>query len=125
MIKGAKSDVSKLEEKFIVKIKVVIPPNNKNEPLRINKIEIIVIPIGLLIFIKKIINTSIYKYIIQSILNIIESISYVQSILGGNILTIIINIIIIYYLYRKEVKDYFHNVKKKSSFSSSSLDDLR
>ena len=72
-----------------------------------------------------IISNTIIILMILSILNIIESISYVQSILGGNILTIIINIIIIYYLYRKEVKDYFHNVKKKSSFSSSSLDDLR
>jgi hypothetical protein len=63
-VKGTESNVSKLEEKFIVKIKVAIPPNNKNEPLRIIKIEIIVIPIGLLIFIKKMINTSIYKRII-------------------------------------------------------------
>jgi hypothetical protein len=58
-VKGTESNVSKLEEKFIVKIKVAIPPNNKNEPLRIIKIEIIVIPIGLLIFMKNLINTSI------------------------------------------------------------------
>lgn len=62
--------------------------------------------------------------IVLSVFNIIESMSNGQSILGGNILTIIINSILIYYLYRKEVKDYFHNVNRKSSFSSS-LDDLR
>jgi hypothetical protein len=59
MVKGTESKVSKLEGKFIVKIKVAIPPNNRNEPLRISKIEIIVIPIGLLIFMKNLINTSI------------------------------------------------------------------
>jgi hypothetical protein len=62
--------------------------------------------------------------IVLSVFNIIESMSNGQSILGGNIITIIINSIIVYYLYRKEVKDYFHNVNKKSYFSSS-LDDLR
>lgn len=62
--------------------------------------------------------------IVLSVFNIIESMSNGQSILGGNILTIIINSILIYYLYRKEVKDYFHNVNRKSFFSSS-LDDLR
>lgn len=62
--------------------------------------------------------------IVLSVFNIIESMSNGQSILGGNIITIIINSIIVYYLYRKEVKDYFHNVNRKSYFSSS-LDDLR
>jgi hypothetical protein len=47
-----------------------------------------------------------------------------ESILGGTLITILINSIIIYYLFRKEVKDYFHNANRKSSFSSS-LDDLR
>jgi hypothetical protein len=62
--------------------------------------------------------------IVVSLFNIIESTSNVQSILGGNILTIIINSLIVYYFYRKVVQDYFHNVNRKSSFSSS-LDDLR
>jgi hypothetical protein len=62
--------------------------------------------------------------IVLSVFNIIESMSNGQSILGGNILTILINSIVVYYLYRKEVKDYFPNVNRKSSFSSS-LDDLR
>ena len=57
-VKGTESNWSK-EEKFFVTIKVVIPPNKRNEPLRIIKIEIIVIPIGLLIFTKNLINTSI------------------------------------------------------------------
>lgn len=47
-----------------------------------------------------------------------------ESILGGTLITILINSIIIYYLFRKEVKDYFHNANRKSSFFSS-LDDLR
>jgi hypothetical protein len=62
--------------------------------------------------------------ILLTVFNMIESMSNGQSILGGNILTMIINSIIVYYLYRREIKDYFHNVNKKSSFSSS-LDDLR
>lgn len=62
--------------------------------------------------------------IVLSVFNIIESMSNGQSILGGNALTIIINSILIYYLYRKEARDYFYNVNRKSSFSSS-LDDLR
>lgn len=78
----------------------------------------------IIISIISIISNTIIILIMLSIFNIIESISNGQSILGGNILTIIINCIIIYYLYRKEVKDYFHNVNRKSSFSSS-LDDLR
>ena len=62
--------------------------------------------------------------IVVSVLDIIESMFNEESILGGNILNIIINSIIVYYLYRKEIKDYFHNVNRKSFFSSS-LDDLR
>jgi len=62
--------------------------------------------------------------IVVSVFDTIESMFNEESILGGNILTIIINSIIVYYLYRKEVKDYFHNVNRKSYFSSS-LDDLR
>ena len=62
--------------------------------------------------------------IVVSVFDIIESMFNEESILGGNILNIIINSIIVYYLYRKEVKDYFHNVNRKSYFSSS-LDDLR
>lgn len=78
----------------------------------------------IIISIISIVSNIIIILIMLSIFNIIESISNGQSILGGNILIIIINSIIIYYLYRKEVKDYFHNVNRKSSFSSS-LDDLR
>src|SRR5688572_16594999 len=62
--------------------------------------------------------------ILLTVFNMIESMYNGQSILIGNILTMIINSIIVYYLYRKEIKDYFHNVNRKSSFSSS-LDDLR
>ena len=62
--------------------------------------------------------------IVVSLFDTIESMFNEESILGGNILTIIINSIMVYYLYRKEVKDYFHNVNRKSYFSSS-LDDLR
>ena len=62
--------------------------------------------------------------ILLTVFNMIESMYNGQLILIGNILTMIINSIIVYYLYRKEIKDYFHNVNRKSSFSSS-LDDLR
>lgn len=78
----------------------------------------------IIISIISIVSNTIIILIVLSIFAIIESISSGQSILGGNILTILINSIIVYYLYRKDVKDYFHNVNKKSSFSSS-LDDLR
>jgi hypothetical protein len=55
----------------------------------------------------------------------VESISNTPSILFGNVLTIIINTLIIYYLLRKEVKDYFaYKSTNRSSFSSS-FDDLR
>jgi uncharacterized membrane protein (DUF2068 family) len=78
----------------------------------------------IIISIISIVSNTIIILIVLSIFAIIESISSGQSILGGNILTILINSIIVYYLYRKDVKDYFHNINKKSSFSSS-LDDLR
>lgn len=78
----------------------------------------------IIISIISIVSNTIIILIVLSISTIIESISSGQSILGGNILTILINSIIVYYLYRKDVKDYFHNVNKKSSFSSS-LADLR
>jgi hypothetical protein len=55
----------------------------------------------------------------------IELIINDPSILVGNILTIIINTLIICYLLRKEVKAYFDfRSHKKSSFSSS-FGDLR
>ena len=41
-----------------------MPVNNRNDPLSIIKIEIIVIPIGRFIFIRIFFNTWIYKYII-------------------------------------------------------------
>lgn len=78
----------------------------------------------IIISIISIVSNIIIILILLSIFNIIESTSNGQSILGGNILTILINGIIVYYLYRKEVKDYFHNVNRTSSFYSS-LDDLR
>ncbi len=52
--------------KFEARKKATIPLNSKNEPLRIIKIEIIVIPIGRLLLIKNfVIYISIYKYIIS------------------------------------------------------------
>lgn len=64
--------------------------------------------------------------IVLSLSSIVDSILSRPSIIVGNILTIIINISIIYYLFRKEVKDYFDfSSNKKSFFSSSSLDELR
>jgi len=63
--------------------------------------------------------------IVLSLFTIIESILSNPSILVGNIFTIIINTLIIYYLLRKEVKEYFDfRSSKKPSFSSS-FDDLR
>ena len=53
------------------------------------------------------------------------SISSIQSILVGNILTIILNTIIIYYLFRKEVKDYFKFMSSQRSSFTSTFDDLR
>ncbi|MGE0242665.1 MAG: DUF2127 domain-containing protein [Nitrososphaeraceae archaeon] len=62
--------------------------------------------------------------IMAMVSSINPSISNGQSILGGPILTIVLNTIIVYYLYRKEIQDYFHHINGKSSYSSS-LDDLR
>ncbi len=53
------------------------------------------------------------------------SISSTHSIFIGNILTIIINTLIIYYLFRKEVKDYFKFMSSQRSSCTSSFDDLR
>ena len=63
--------------------------------------------------------------IVLSLFTIIESILSNPSILFGNIFTVIINSLIIFYLLRKEVKEYFDfRSSKKPSFSSS-FDDLR
>ncbi|MGI0052045.1 MAG: hypothetical protein ACRD8K_09950 [Nitrososphaeraceae archaeon] len=63
--------------------------------------------------------------IVLGLFFIVESISSTPSILFGNVLTIIINTLIIFYLLRQEVKDYFtYRSSNKSSFSSS-FDDLR
>ena len=63
--------------------------------------------------------------IVLSLFTIIESILSNPSILFGNIFTIIINSLIIFYLLRKEVKEYFNfRSSKKPSFSSS-FDELR
>jgi hypothetical protein len=63
--------------------------------------------------------------IVLGLFFIVESIPSTPSILFGNVLTIIINTLIIYYLLRQEVKDYFtYRSSNKSSFSSS-FDDLR
>jgi hypothetical protein len=56
--------------------------------------------------------------------NINQSIGNGQSILGGPLLTIVINAIIVYYLYRNEIQNYFHEMNRRSSYFSS-LDDLR
>jgi hypothetical protein len=63
--------------------------------------------------------------IVLSLITIIESILSDPSMLVGNILTIIINILIICYLLRKEVKEYFDFMSHKKSSFSSSFDDLR
>lgn len=63
--------------------------------------------------------------IVLSWFPIAGSISSIQSILVGNILTIILNTLIIYYLFRKEVKDYFKFMSSQRSSFTSSFDDLR
>ena len=63
--------------------------------------------------------------IVLSLITIIESILSDPSMLVGNILTIIINILIICYLLRREVKEYFDFMSRKKSSFSSSFDDLR
>lgn len=71
-----------------------------------------------------VINLSIMSIAI-SILNV-TGILDTFTIFAGNIFTILLNAIIIYYLTRKEVKDFFVFSKSKSfSDSFSSLDDLR
>jgi len=62
----------------------------------------------------------------SAVLNMVKVINDSLAIFGGNIFTIIINSLIIYYLYKKEVKNYFIYSKNKfSSDSFSSLSDLR
>jgi hypothetical protein len=79
----------------------------------------------LIISIISIIGNILLILIILGLFFIVESIPSTPSILFGNILTIIINTLIIYYLLRKEVKDYFtYRYPNRSSFSSS-FDDLR
>ena len=63
--------------------------------------------------------------IVLSLFTIIESILSNPSILFGNIFTIIINSLIIFYLLRKEVKEYFDFRSSKKPFFSSSFDELR
>ena len=64
--------------------------------------------------------------IASTVLNMVNVIDDSLAIFGGNIFTIIINSLIIYYLYKKEVKNFF--IYSKNNFSSdsfSSLSDLR
>jgi uncharacterized membrane protein (DUF2068 family) len=63
--------------------------------------------------------------IVLSLLTIIESILSNPSILVGNIFTIIINSLIIFYLLRKDVKEYFDFKSSKKPSFSSSFDELR
>ena len=63
--------------------------------------------------------------IVLSLFTIIESILSNPSILFGNIFTIIINSLIIFYLLRKEIKEYFDFRSSKKPFFSSSFDELR
>ena len=64
--------------------------------------------------------------IASTVLNMVNVIDDSLAIFGGNIFTIIINSLIIYYLYKKEVKNFFIYSKNKfSSDSFSSLSDLR
>jgi len=78
----------------------------------------------LIISIISIIGNILLILIILGLFFTVESISITPSILFGNVLTIIINTLIIYYLLRKEVKDYFtYRSTNRSSFSS--FDDLR
>ena len=83
------------------------------------KMTIIIAVIGILINVMIIILASV-------ILNMVKVINDSLAIFGGNIFTIIINSLIIYYLYKKEVKNFF--IYSKNNFSSdsfSSLSDLR
>ena len=69
-IKEDKSNVSRWAAKFEARKKVTMPLNNRNDPLSIIKIEIIVIPMGRFIFIRIFFNTWIYKYIISKVSNL-------------------------------------------------------
>jgi hypothetical protein len=80
--------------------------------------------ITIIISVISIVTNIIILLMIGIVSNINSSISSVQSILGCPLLTIVINSIIVYYLYRKKIQVYFHHIHGKSSYSSS-LDDLR
>lgn len=79
----------------------------------------------LIISFMSLVGNSLMILTILSLLTVVESILNSPSILFGNILTIIINTLIIYYLLRKEVKDYFYFRSSNKSFFSSSFDELR
>src|SRR5574339_400238 len=57
--------------------------------------------------------------IASTVLNRVNVIDDSLAIFGGNIFTIIINSLIIYYLYKKEVKNFF--IYSKNNFSSDSF----
>ena len=64
-LKEVRSTLFKLSAKFDARKKDTIQLNSRNEPLRIIKVEIIIIPIGRLMLIKNfVIYIWIYKYII-------------------------------------------------------------
>jgi len=79
----------------------------------------------LIISFMSLVGNSLMILTVLSLLTVVESILNSPSILFGNILTIIINALIIYYLLRKEVKDYFYFRSSNKSFFSSSFDELR
>ncbi len=79
----------------------------------------------LIISFMSLVGNSLMILTVLSLLTVVESIFNSPSILFGNILTIIINTLIIYYLLRKEVKDYFYFRSSNKSFFSSSFDELR
>lgn len=79
----------------------------------------------LIISFMSLVGNSLMILTVLSLLTVVESILNGPSILFGNILTIIINTLIIYYLLRKEVKDYFYFRSSNKSFFSSSFDELR
>lgn len=79
----------------------------------------------LIISFMSLVGNSLMILTVLSLLTVVESILNSPSILFGNILTIIINTLIIYYLLRKEVKDYFYFRSSNKSFFSSSFDELR
>lgn len=79
----------------------------------------------LIISFMSLVGNSLMILTVLSLLTVVESILNSPSILFGNILTIIINTLIIYYLLRKEVKEYFYFRSSNKSFFSSSFDELR